>query len=156
MAPHSPYDPLHLVPKMLNDPSPSALDSRGAFIIHIPSAIYVWIGKKCDGIMERDARGAVCQIVRYEKVQCPIVLIAEGEEPSYFWDAFSNLLPLMDKSIDGVDVVASLIKTCPDERKVDLYNVDFEIFQKAILGGFEPPLASSGAEETLLTARESN
>ncbi|BFG22461.1 hypothetical protein CerSpe_087350 [Prunus speciosa] len=28
---------------MLNDPSPSALDSRGAFIVHIPSAIYVWI-----------------------------------------------------------------------------------------------------------------
>ncbi|CAK9176527.1 unnamed protein product [Ilex paraguariensis] len=156
MAPHSPYDPLHLVPKMLNDPSPSALDSRGAFIIHIPSAIYVWIGKKCDAIMERDARGAVCQIVRYEKVQGPIVLIAEGEEPSYFWDAFSNLLPLMDKSSDGVDVVASSIKTCPDERKVDLYNVDFEIFQKAILGGFVPPLASSGAEETLLPARESN
>ncbi|BFG37294.1 hypothetical protein CerSpe_235680 [Prunus speciosa] len=41
IAPHSPYDPLHLVPKMLNDPSPSALDSRGAFIVHMPSAIYV-------------------------------------------------------------------------------------------------------------------
>ncbi|KAL6290876.1 hypothetical protein ACE6H2_008386 [Prunus campanulata] len=63
IAPHSPYDPLHLVPKMLNDPSPSALDSRGAFIVHILSAIYVWIGKNCEAIRERDARGAVCQIV---------------------------------------------------------------------------------------------
>ncbi|BFG23097.1 hypothetical protein CerSpe_093710 [Prunus speciosa] len=50
IAPHSPYDPLHL-------------DSRGAFIVHIPSAIYVRIGKNCEAIMERDARGAVCQIV---------------------------------------------------------------------------------------------
>ncbi|KAE8669862.1 Beta-hexosaminidase 1 isoform 1 [Hibiscus syriacus] len=29
IAAHSPYDPLHLVPKMLNDPSPLGLDSRG-------------------------------------------------------------------------------------------------------------------------------
>ncbi|KAM3236682.1 hypothetical protein P3L10_016719 [Capsicum annuum] len=28
VSPHSPYYPLHLFPKMLNDPSPSALDSR--------------------------------------------------------------------------------------------------------------------------------
>ncbi|BFG34181.1 hypothetical protein CerSpe_204550 [Prunus speciosa] len=52
IAPLSPYDP-----------SPSALDSRGAFIVYIPSAIYVWIGKNCEAIRERDARGAVCQIV---------------------------------------------------------------------------------------------
>uniref|UniRef100_A0A5B7AX24 Uncharacterized protein n=1 Tax=Davidia involucrata TaxID=16924 RepID=A0A5B7AX24_DAVIN len=157
IAPHSPYDPLHLVPKMLNDPSPSALDSRGAFVIHIPSAIYVWIGKKCEAIMERDARGAVCQIVRYERVQGPIVKIKEGEEPRYFWDAFSNLLPLMDKSRNGVDVVESSSKIFPGKRKVDSYNLDFEVFQKAIMGGFVPPFASSETEhETHLPARESS
>ncbi|CAI9773979.1 unnamed protein product [Fraxinus pennsylvanica] len=156
MAPHSPYDPLHLVPKMLNDPSPSALDSRGAFIIHIPSTIYVWVGKNCDGIMERDARGAVCQIVRYEKAQCPIVVIKEGEEPSYFWDAFSNLLPLMDTSSNGVGVVGSSTNISTGERKVDLYDVEFEIFRKATIGGFAPPSASSEAEhETHLPVRES-
>lgn len=157
IASHSPYDPLHLVPKMLNDPSPTALDSRGAFIIHIPSAIYVWIGKKCEPIMERDARGAVCQIVRYERVQGPTIIIKEGEEPPYFWDAFSNLLPLMAKSGNGVKVGESTSKPCPGERKVDLYNVDFEIFQKAIMGGFVPPFASSENEhETHLPARESS
>ncbi|KAL3523770.1 hypothetical protein ACH5RR_016604 [Cinchona calisaya] len=157
IAPHSPYDPLHLVPKMLNDPSPSALDSRGAFIIHIPSAIYVWIGKKCEIIMERDARGAVCQIVRYEKVQGPVVMIKEGEEPSYFWDAFSSLLPLMDKSGSREDVVESSIKICSGDRKIDSYSVDFEIFQKAIMGGFVPPFASSETEqETHLPVRESS
>ncbi|KAD2805069.1 hypothetical protein E3N88_38446 [Mikania micrantha] len=43
IAPHSSYDPLHLVPKMLNVPSPGALDSRGAFIMHIPSTIFIWV-----------------------------------------------------------------------------------------------------------------
>ncbi|PHT48888.1 hypothetical protein CQW23_13096 [Capsicum baccatum] len=78
VTPHSPYDPLHLIPKMLNDPSPTVLDSRGAFIIHLPASIYVWIGKKSEAIMERDARGVVCQISHYEKVQAPIITVMEG------------------------------------------------------------------------------
>lgn len=157
IAPHSPYDPLHLVPKMLNDPSPSALDSRGAFIVHVPSAIYIWIGRNCESIMERDARGAVCQIVRYEKVQVPIFIVKEGEEPVYFWDAFTNLLPLMDKSGNRVDFGEATPKIRPGERKLDIYNVDFEIFQKAIMGGFVPPFASSDNEhETHLPVRESS
>jgi hypothetical protein len=155
MAPHSPYDPLHLVPKILNDPSPFALDSRGAFIVHIPSAIYVWIGKKCEAIMEKDARGAVCQIVRYERVQGPVRMIKEGEEPAHFWDAFSHPLPLMDKPSNGVEIRESTVNICPGERKVDSYNVDFEIFYKAIMGGFVPPFASSENEhETHLPSRE--
>ncbi|KAM3345323.1 hypothetical protein P3S68_025032 [Capsicum galapagoense] len=157
VAPHSPYDPLHLIPKMLNDPSASALDSRGAFIIHIPSSIYVWIGKRSEAIMERDARGAVCQIVRYEKVQAPIITVMEGEEPLYFWDAFSNFLPLMDKLKNGEDAVESSSKACPGERKVDTYNIDFEIFQIATLGGFVPPFASCETEyKTHLPFRESS
>ncbi|PHT62341.1 hypothetical protein T459_33837 [Capsicum annuum] len=142
---------------MLNDPSPSALDSRGAFIIHIPSSIYVWIGKRSEAIMERDARGAVCQIVRYEKVQAPIITVMEGEEPLYFWDAFSNFLPLMDKLKNGEDAVESSSKACPGERKVDTYNIDFEIFQIATLGGFVPPFASCETEyKTHLPVRESS
>ncbi|CAL1374440.1 unnamed protein product [Linum trigynum] len=155
MAPHSPYDPLHLVPKMLNDPVPSALDSRGAFILHIPSTIYLWVGKNCEAIMERDARGAVCQIVRYERAQGPTIVIKEGEEPAYFWDAFSNYLPLMDRSRNGVDAESSKISA--GDRRVDAYNVDYEMFQKATKGGFVPPVSLSGKEhETRLPARESN
>ncbi|KAG9135893.1 hypothetical protein Leryth_002596 [Lithospermum erythrorhizon] len=155
IAPHSPYDPLHLVPKMLTDPSPSGLDSRGVFIVHIPSAIYVWVGKKCETMMEREARGSVCQIVRYEKVQGAIGVFTEGEEPSYFWDAFSNLLPLMDRSSCVVDSNQSG-KICPRENKVDSYDVDFEIFHKATLGGGIPPCGSSETEHGIcLPARES-
>ncbi|XP_039067378.1 protein-tyrosine-phosphatase MKP1-like [Hibiscus syriacus] len=157
IALHSPYDPLHLVPKMLNDPSPSVLDSRGAFIVQIPSAIYVWVGRSCESIMERDTRGAVCQIVRYEKVQGPIILIKEGEEPTYFWSAFSRFLPLMDKSGNKVEVGESAVKIYPGKRIVESYNVDFEVFEKAIKGGFVPPFAPSEDEhETHLPARESS
>lgn len=158
IAPHSPYDPLHLVPKMLTDPSSSALDSRGAFIVHIPSAIYVWIGKNCEAIMERDARGAAGQIVRYERVQGSVIMIKEGEEPPSFWDSFSKFLPLMDMSGGSkVESSKSSVKYFPGQRKVDAYDVDFEVFGKAIVGGFVPPFASSENEhETHLPARESS
>ncbi|XP_043720442.1 protein-tyrosine-phosphatase MKP1-like [Telopea speciosissima] len=156
MAPHSPYDPLHLVPKMLNDPSPAALDSRGAFIVNVPSAIYIWVGQSCQLIMERDAKGAAFQVVRYERVQGPVITIEEGEEPSDFWDAFRNPPDSVDKSGSGV-LIESAAKVVPGERKVDLYDVDFELFQKAITGGVVPAFSTSGAgHETHLPARESN
>ncbi|XWS59319.1 hypothetical protein CRYUN_Cryun08bG0111700 [Craigia yunnanensis] len=106
--------------------------------------------------MERDARDAVCQIVRYERVH-GLIMIKEGEEPTQFWDAFSNLLPLIDKSGNKVEVGESVVKICPGESKVDAYNVDFEIFLKAIMGGFVPPFASTEDEhETHLPVRESS
>ncbi|CAN1338788.1 Protein-tyrosine-phosphatase MKP1 [Linum perenne] len=147
MAPHSPYDPLHLVPRMLNDPLPSALDSRGAFIIHIPSSMYLWVGKNCEPIMERDARGAVGQIVRYERAQGPIIVVKEGEEPPYFWDAFSNYLPLMDRS---------RTKISPGHRIVDVYNVDYEILKKAIKDSMMIVHSSSPSSSSLVSSSSSS
>ncbi|CAN6829434.1 unnamed protein product [Brassica oleracea] len=150
MSPHSPYDPLHLVPKLLNDPRPSSLDSRGAFILQLPSAIYIWVGRLCEGIMERDAKAAVCQIARYEKVEAPITVVREGEEPGYYWDAFASILPVIADGSTGKT-------TQTGERRVEAYNLDFEIFKKAIEGGFVPTLASSNNEhETHLPARENS
>ena len=34
----------------------------------------------------------------------------KGEKPAYFWNAFSNLLPLMDKSGNKIEVEESAIK----------------------------------------------
>lgn len=156
IAPHSPYDPLHLVPKMLTDPSSSALDSRGAFIVQVPSSLYVWIGRDCGSIMESDARGAVCQIARYERVHGSVVMIREGDEPLYFWDSFPDLLPLMDKPgnrLEDKKSKARRISSC-ERRKVDKYDADFEIFQRAIKGGVLHPLTSS-ENETHIPARES-
>ncbi|KAJ1379973.1 Tyrosine specific protein phosphatases domain [Sesbania bispinosa] len=161
MAPHSPYDPLHLVPKMVNQPGVQALDSRGAFIIHIPSAIYVWIGKHCNSVMSCNARSAAFQVIRYERAKGPILSIHEDEEPPGFWGALADNSDkagvkeeppvLNSESMEIADAVNMGI----GPRKVDAYDLDFEIFHKALAGGVVPPFSVSNAEsETCLPARE--
>ncbi|GJM94392.1 hypothetical protein PR202_ga11032 [Eleusine coracana subsp. coracana] len=158
MAPHSQYAPLHLVPKMLNEPSPSALDSRGAFIVHILSSIYVWVGMKCDPVMEKDAKAAAFQVVRYEKVQGHIKVVREGLEPQEFWDAFSSTqLSSESNSKVSKEQIDSASKNNPGSRRVESYDGDFELVYKAITGGVVPAFSTSGAEdETHLPARESS
>ncbi|KAA8529655.1 hypothetical protein F0562_034245 [Nyssa sinensis] len=158
MAPHSPYDALHLVPKMLNHPSARGLDSRGAFLIHVPSAIYVWIGKNCTPVMSDTARAAAFQVIRYERAQGPVVTIKEGEELSEFWDALANGQLLPDGCSKAVIKEEERLSTGSDMvglRKVDEYDRDFEVFNKALAGGVVPPFPLSGTEsETCLPARE--
>lgn len=146
MAPHSPYDPLHLVPKMLSQPSADGLDSRGAFIIHVPSAIYTWIGKNCMLVMSENARAAAFQVIRYERAQGPVLTVREGEEPPEFWVALGN----GERLAESIATHANA-----GHRKVGEYDLDFEIFCKALAGGVVPPFALSGSgSETCLPARE--
>ncbi|KAK4256646.1 hypothetical protein QN277_006345 [Acacia crassicarpa] len=153
MAPHSPYDPLHLVPKMVNHPGARALDSRGAFIIHVPSAIYVWSGKSCSPMMSCNARAAACQVIRYEKAKGLIQGIKEGEEPLEFWIALANEQILSGH--ESVEVREAGDSMEIGERKVNEYDLDFEIFHKALAGGVVPPFSVSRAgSETCLPARE--
>ncbi|KAI3452659.1 hypothetical protein Pfo_009323 [Paulownia fortunei] len=165
MAPHSPYDPLHLVPKMLCEPGADRLDSRGAFIIHIPSALYVWIGKHCTPVMSDNARAAASQVIRYERVQGPVITIKEGEETVEFWDAFSCRKGLADgchvqseeekRFSAGSDMVPATVNPCLNQRKLDDYDLDFKIFHRALAGGVVPPFPLSEAgSETCLPARE--
>jgi hypothetical protein len=158
MAPHSQYAPLHLVPKMLNDPSPATLDSRGAFIVHVLSSLYVWVGMKCDPVMEKDAKAAAFQVVRYEKVQGHIKVVREGLEPQEFWDAFSSMPPNSDSNTKiSKDQIDSASKSDPGSRKNESYDADFELVYKAITGGVVPAFSTSGAgDETHLPARESS
>ncbi|XP_022776189.1 protein-tyrosine-phosphatase MKP1-like [Durio zibethinus] len=166
MAPHSSYDPLHLVPKMLNHPGKKGLDSRGAFIVHVPSAMYVWIGKKCNYVMSNSAGLAANQVIRYERAQGPILTVREGEEPLEFWNALA-IGQLSADSCDRAEVrkvdslasendeMAAATKNCVDERKVDDYDLDFELFHKALAGGVVPPFSvSTSQSETCLPARE--
>ncbi|CAI7771304.1 unnamed protein product [Closterium sp. NIES-53] len=89
MAPHSPYDPLHLVPKMLTDVSVSALDPRGAFIVQVGAALYVWQGAECRPPMQQQAQHAAAQIVRYERLPAAASLVHQGQEPHGFRAALS-------------------------------------------------------------------
>ncbi|CAI9093048.1 OLC1v1028451C2 [Oldenlandia corymbosa var. corymbosa] len=143
MAPHSPYDPLHLVPKLLNEPGAEGLDSRGAFIVHVPSAIYVWIGKQSVSVMSDAAKAAANQVIHYEKAKGPVIMVKEGDEPSEFWVALRK---------DGKVTVGSFSDGI---RSVPGYDLDFEIFQKALAGGVVPPFQLSGTgSETHLPARQ--
>lgn len=163
MAPHSPYDPLHLVPKMLSEPGADKLDSRGAFIIQIPSAFYVWTGKQCPAMMSDNAKEATSQVIRYERAQGPVITIKEGEETFEFWDA----LTYRKSSTDGCEAKSEEVKSLSagshlelihpvlDQRQLAEYDLDFEIFNGALAGGVVPPCPLSGAEtETCLPARE--
>lgn len=166
MAPHSPYDPLHLVPKTVSSPGIQALDSRGAFVVHVPSALYVWNGKNCNPVMSNHARAAAFQVIRYERAKGPIVNIKEGEEPPEFWEALAGGQSLADdcskvevKEEDagspGSVKVAEENYSGFGERKVDAYNLDFELFLKALAGGVVPPFSvSNTGSETCLPARE--
>ncbi|KAK9090294.1 hypothetical protein Sjap_023471 [Stephania japonica] len=165
MAPHSPYDPLHVVPKMLTNPGTSVLDSRGAFIVHVPSAIYVWIGKHCSVVMAHNARASASQVVRYERVQGPIVIVEEGLEPGAFWDALvigpnfdsdKGKEGLGDWPIEKGQVLEEVMRVGVGGKKVEAFDIDFDIFEKALSGGVVPPfpyLEAGG--ETQVPARES-
>ncbi|KDP26678.1 hypothetical protein JCGZ_17836 [Jatropha curcas] len=154
IAPHSSYDPLHLVPKLLSQPDVRGLDSRGAFIVHVPNAIFVWTGKNCNSVMSNQAKLAANQVIRYERARGPIVIIKEGEEPSEFWDALANGQnePNVSQKVEAQPFGNNGMVMA---RKVDDYDLDFELFHKALAGGVVPPFSVSNAgSETCLPARE--
>ncbi|XP_073299832.1 protein-tyrosine-phosphatase MKP1-like [Primulina huaijiensis] len=157
MAPHSPYDPLHLVPKILCEPSEQKLDSRGAFIIHIPCALYVWTGKHCSPVMSDNAMAAASQVIRYERAQGPVITLKEGEETFEFWDALGYCSVKSEKESMPVesDMVPAAAHPPVGQRKLPEYDLDFEIFDRALSGGVLPPcpLLEAGSE-THLPARE--
>ncbi|KAJ0972792.1 hypothetical protein J5N97_020751 [Dioscorea zingiberensis] len=150
MAPHSPYDPLHLVPKVVERPSPARLlDSRGAFVVHVPSAIFVWLGVACEPVMAASASVAASQVVRYERAQGPVVTVLEGSEPAEFWTALMENPAISDQGLNLEIGEAG-------KRRVELFDLDFEIFRRALKGGVVPPFPMPGsASETRLPARES-
>nr|GEU83926.1 protein-tyrosine-phosphatase MKP1-like [Tanacetum cinerariifolium] len=147
IAPHSSYAPLHLVPKLLARPNAQGLDSRGAFIVNVPSAIYVWIGKNCDPLMNESAKLAASQVIRYEKVNGPALTVKEGEEPIEFWNAIRN--DQDEEQFLGNRGVAG-------QRIVVDYDIDFGVFAEAANSGVVPPFSISGTNsEMCLPARRS-
>ncbi|KAL1565222.1 hypothetical protein AAHA92_07465 [Salvia divinorum] len=132
--------------------SADKLDSRGAFVIQIPSALYVWTGKHCPAMMLDNVRATTSQVIRYERARGPIITIKEGEETFEFWDA----LTYSKSSTDGCEAKSEEEKSLSSGshlRKLAEYDLDFEIFNGALAGGVVPPLSGSETE-TCLPARE--
>lgn len=86
MAPHSAHDPLLLVPKKVTGPDITTFDSRGVFVIHGQSNLYVWHGHVCDVRMAKAGHEFALQLIRYEQVEGPPVDVHEDEEPAEFWE----------------------------------------------------------------------
>ncbi|KAJ7536714.1 hypothetical protein O6H91_12G078900 [Diphasiastrum complanatum] len=193
MAPHSHYDPLHLVPKTVSNPGVAALDSRGAFVVHVPSAIFVWVGKRCEAEMTTAANIAASQVVKYERAQGKISLIPDGNEPAEFWESLNkgfgsaedsdstfadsiikSALTASENKVGGIlgahsdreknvqqvdpgqqhtprEIDCSLEKElqpqfngqlCESDRGMRIvkgYDVDYDVYRRALEGGVVPP-----------------
>lgn len=143
IAPHSPYDPLHLVPKPLDRrPSSSDLDSRGAFIVRVILTVYVWIGTDCNQTMASSARDTASQFVKYEHNGGNIVNVDEGSEPTDFWKSLGKH-PAQFQDLG--------------QRRVDAYDLDFEIFHRIMRGkivpSYLPPKVPGSSSPTSLPSR---
>ncbi|KAF7123330.1 hypothetical protein RHSIM_Rhsim12G0108300 [Rhododendron simsii] len=91
MAPYCAYDPLHLVPQISLPLQPNQpLDSRGAFVVHARSAVYIWIGENCASDMTDCARTAASHVIAYRVAEGPVVFVKQGEETPQFWLAFET------------------------------------------------------------------
>ena len=77
-----------LVGKEVSRPSAASLDTRGCFVLHVPTAhtAYCWIGRHAAQLL-RDGGHNICrQLSAYLCVET-VADVPEGEEPPAFWDA---------------------------------------------------------------------
>ncbi|KAG0616972.1 hypothetical protein M758_5G156100 [Ceratodon purpureus] len=130
IAPHSDFDPLHLVPKLVLNPSGSSLDSRGAFVLLLQQGIFIWRGKTCPNILMVAADRASFQFIRYEHVSGPIVSIREGNEPRDICDVLH-----MNDPHDRT-------KATPEFHNSE-YTHDFDILNRMQAGVWIAPILKS-------------
>ena len=83
-------------PKIFPNNTFRDLDLRGAFIVHTPARIYIWVGSRCPADMATTARFWAKLLLKYEHVQLlqqsqqpPIVEVRQGSE-------LAELLALLD------------------------------------------------------------
>ncbi|CAI5535792.1 unnamed protein product [Closterium sp. Naga37s-1] len=89
MAPHSPYDALHLVPKTVPFARHS-LDPRGCFLVQVGSAVFCWEGKQCHPLMAQQGLATARQIIKYESLGGEAVMVTDGQEPESFLAALGD------------------------------------------------------------------
>ncbi|GJP59273.1 hypothetical protein CLOP_g10173 [Closterium sp. NIES-67] len=104
MAPHSPYDAVHLVPKMVLEVGPRCLDPRGAFVIQVGRSVYTWRGSQCHALMAEQAERAARQLVTYEGLSlspdCPSPVL-QGAEPAPLLSALRSYASQSDRRASG-------------------------------------------------------
>lgn len=132
MAPHSAHDPLLLVPKKVTGPEIATFDSRGVFVIHGQSSLYVWHGHVCDARMAKAGREFALQLVRYEQVQGPPVDVKEDEEPDAFWDLLRT--GIFSRTSSDVSSFGDAVQLQKGEGVADAHAIDGEVLVKRLAG----------------------
>ena len=76
-------DPKHLVAKHVTGQklTPSALDPRTTFLLHTPSALFIWVGASAHADLQAAAQKAARQLVAYENAAAPTV---RSQQPPVF------------------------------------------------------------------------
>ncbi|KAK3268086.1 hypothetical protein CYMTET_23391 [Cymbomonas tetramitiformis] len=86
LAPHSDKSARKIVPKHASSTNLEALDSRGAFVLHTPTALFIWRGTTSTAELLEAAVVAARQLVMYEGSVEP-QLENEGQESDAFLEA---------------------------------------------------------------------
>lgn len=80
-----------LVGNEVRHPSSASLDTRGCFVLHIPSArtAYCWMGRHAATLLCEGGHNICRQLSDYLSVE-NVVTVREGEEPEEFWTALGE------------------------------------------------------------------
>lgn len=130
MAPHSAHDPLLLVPKKVTGPDIATFDSRGVFVIHGQSHLYVWHGHVCDARMAKTGREFALQLIRYEQVEGPPVHVKEDEEPAAFWELLRS--GTFSRTSSDVSSFGDAVKA--ESEPSDAHVIDGDVLLKRLEG----------------------
>lgn len=84
-----------IVPKKVTPGFP-ALDPRGCFILHTPSALYYWIGKESSPAYVEAAHKIIAYMRKYEDAPGVIVEVHQGSEPNDFWESIGGPGPVSE------------------------------------------------------------
>ncbi|KAK9840758.1 hypothetical protein WJX81_002670 [Elliptochloris bilobata] len=125
LAPQSAAAPTYLVAKAVLAPSLASLDPRGAFVVHLTDAVYVWRGSRCLPAFAAAAERAAAALSCYEGAPAPPALAAEGKEPA-------ALLSALRGPADADAPRAA-------QAECDAYSRDYQLFAEAVTNATATP-----------------
>ena len=151
IAPHSAADPRYLVPRQASRPLLAALDSRFAYVVHAPDALYIWRGAACGAPFVAAACTVAAQLAKYEAAPLPARCVDCGSEPAELLDALG--VPPEVRGPDGVGLLgATTLRVAALDDELTLY-ASGRRSDLALRGGVaaqENAIASAGGGASLL------
>jgi hypothetical protein len=128
MTPQSPSAPMYLVPK-----NATALDPRGAFVLHVDNELCVWTGNNCPEAFHAAALHFAGQLHRYEGAPALPVCIQQGQETEEFWNKLERVVLAVSRSGAGTPPPPAAPGAGPrDVRAVPSYDKDFDLYTRAL------------------------